>query len=273
MPRATHMSEHPIGPCEDLSRSPSLRDVPCAVVVPCYNESARLQISQFRSFIGSSPALHFIFVNDGSTDNTLEVLTSLQAELQANVSVVSVNPNGGKAEAVRKGLLHATKQDLPFAGFWDADLATPLSAIHDLLHVFSNRPHVDIVMGSRVKLLGRKIRRNPRRHIIGRVFATVVSNVLDLPVYDTQCGAKLFRVTPEFHAILQEPFQSRWVFDVEILARLIRMHGRNSNAVASKIFEYPLYKWEDIGGSKLRPRDFLRAALDVYRIHTNILKS
>jgi hypothetical protein len=127
-------------------------------------------------------------------------------------------------------------------------------------------------MGSRVKLLGRHIHRNPRRHIIGRVFATVVSNVLRLPVYDTQCGAKLFRNTPEFQAILQQPFQSRWVFDVEILARLIRMNGRNPDTVAGKIFEYPLHEWEDVGGSKLRPKDFLRAAIDVYQIHANVLK-
>jgi hypothetical protein len=99
------------------------------------------------------------------------------------------------------------------------------------------------------------------------VFASVVSIALRLPIYDTQCGAKIFRATPEFTQVLREVFLSRWVFDVEILARYIAMNKGNTSYLHDAIYEVPLEKWEDVAGSKVHPGDFLKAFLDILLIY------
>lgn len=130
--------------------------------------------------------------------------------------------------------------------------------------------HVDLhaVIGSCVRMLGRKIERTPMRHYLGRVFATAASVVLSLPVYDTQCGAKVFRAN-EHLATIQERFRSRWAFDVEILSRLTGVTARNADSIASGIYEYPLPSWVHVGGSRLRPWDYLRVASDLLLIWRN----
>jgi hypothetical protein len=128
---------------------------------------------------------------------------------------------------------------------------------------------VQLVVGSRVAMLGREIRRSTVRHFLGRAFATAASAVLRMPVYDTQCGAKLFRVTAQTAPLFAEPFCSRWVFDVEILARLqcsIAFLASTSSS-DGMVYEVPLDQWRDVNGSRLRPRDFLVAALDLARIY------
>src|SRR5947209_3489261 len=165
------------------------------VIIPCYNEAHRLDIERISSWVSCSRDTHLLFVNDGSTDNTLEVLKQLRARYRDRISVLSCQPNRGKAEAVRAGVLHAIDDFKPaVVGYWDADLATPLDAIDRFLEVLASRYETEMVFGSRVKLLGRYVERRPIRHYLGRIFATAVSNVLHLAIYDTQCGAKLFRV-------------------------------------------------------------------------------
>ena len=244
----------------------------CVVVIPCYNEAQRLRSDAFQSFAQMNPGIFFIFVNDGSTDETSDVLNALHSSLPGVTHVLECPSNGGKAEAVRRGMSYALDRIQPsIAGFWDADLATPLDAILDFLRVLDSRPGIEMVFGARVKLLGRYIERNPVRHYLGRSFATVVSTMLRMPIYDTQCGAKLFRVNPELQRVLREPFLSRWIFDVEILARYIQLANGDSTGLQAAIYEYPLTMWKDIAGSKIRATDFFRAFIELGRIYRRYL--
>jgi len=250
-------------------------------VVPLYNEASRLRAEPFFAFLADPDPLHravrFLFVNDGSTDNTLALLEAMRQRAAAlgqadRIAVLDQQPNGGKAEAIRNGMLTALaqhKEGCEYTGFWDGDLATPLAAIPQLLGQLEAVPNLHMIFGSRVRLLGRDIHRKPVRHYLGRIFATAASHTLSLPIYDTQCGAKIFRATPDLARVLAEPFVSRWVFDVEIVARYLQLRGR-AFCFAS-IYEFPLDAWEDVGGSKLRPFDFFHAAFDILRIRRRYL--
>ncbi|HEX6160733.1 MAG TPA: dolichyl-phosphate beta-glucosyltransferase [Thermoanaerobaculia bacterium] len=233
------------------------------LVIPCYNEEHRLPVEALRSF--RAEGVELLFVNDGSSDGTLRVLESLRAEDPARVSVLDLDRNRGKAEAVRRGILAALERKPDFVGFWDADLATPLTELPAFLDVFAANPNIDMVFAARVRLLGRSISRNPSRHYFGRVGATLISSSLGLAVYDTQCGAKLFRASAPMREIFAEPFLSRWIFDVEIIARFIRQRGRD--AAANAIYELPINVWHDVKGSKVKSTDFVRALRDLWKIH------
>jgi dolichyl-phosphate beta-glucosyltransferase len=236
------------------------------VVVPCYNEAHRLDGAAFRGFRLPGRRLRFCFVNDGSRDETLSVLQRLCGERGEQDLVLDLQPNRGKAEAVRRGLLAALEVAPDLVGFWDADLATPLSELSRLCAVLDENPDVDLVLGSRVRLLGRQIERSAVRHYLGRVFATGASLTLGLPVYDTQCGAKLLRAGELARRLVAEPFLTRWVFDVELLARLARAAHGSGKPVERRVFELPLLRWTDVPGSKVRPWDFVRSGLELARI-------
>jgi glycosyltransferase involved in cell wall biosynthesis len=230
------------------------------LVVPCYNEEKRLDVEAFRAHRGAE----FLFVNDGSKDGTLRVLQSLRDADPSRFDVLDLERNSGKAEAVRRGILAAVERGAELTGFWDADLATPLSELPAFLEIFDARPEIAMVFGARVRLLGRDISRHASRHYLGRVGATLISQTLGLAVYDTQCGAKLFRSSAALREVFAQPFLSRWIFDVEILARFVRMQGRD--AVARQVYEYPVKTWRDVKGSKVKSTDFLRALRDLWKI-------
>lgn len=240
---------------------------PCTVVVPCYNEAGRLRLDQFGRFLEAPQNIRLLFVNDGSRDGTLAVLRELEAKYPGRAQVLNQERNTGKAEAVRCGMLHAIAHaDSAYTGFWDADLATPLADIATMRQLLAARSDLQMVFGARVRLLGRSIERRTVRHYLGRCFATCVSIMLRLPIYDTQCGAKLFRITPDLRQVLSTPFQSRWIFDVEIIARFLQLHRNDPGWASHAIYEHPLERWQDVAGSKVHPADFLKALFDLLRI-------
>lgn len=235
------------------------------LVVPCYNEARRLDSEAYLGAVHRQAHLRFVFVDDGSSDDTARVLDTLRSRAPHRIELLTLDRNRGKAEAVRRGMLRAAEGDPGYVGFWDADLATPLEELEGFVRRLEGDSRLALVMGSRVKLLGREIERSPLRHYLGRVFATCVSIVLNLGVYDTQCGAKLFRADPPLiHHLFGEPFRSSWVFDVEILARLITFLAEKDRVLIEQaVYEIPLLTWQDVAGSKVKPTDFARSAVEL----------
>ncbi len=239
------------------------------IIVPCYNESKRIDTDAFREFSKSRAGISFMLVNDGSSDTTLEKLHNL-AEVDVNhFMVLNLPRNRGKAEAVRAGIARSLELRPKYVGIWDADLATPLTEIPGFVHLMERKPEVLMVFGARVKLMGRTIVRPAGRHYLGRISATLISLTLGLPVYDTQCGAKLFRVTDDISSIFRDPFLSSWIFDVEIVARLISRN--NGKLPLDCIYELPLNEWIHKSGSKIKAVDYLLALRELFLIRQKYL--
>lgn len=232
------------------------------IVVPCYNEERRLDAAAFLAALGAEPSLNFVFVNDGSGDGTLDMLIALQAVQPGRITVLSLARNSGKAEAVRQGLLHASRTGAPFVGYWDADLATPLDAIADFVRVMGKFGDLEVVFGARRALLGHRIDRTLKRRAVSRVCGALARQAIRLPVSDTQCGAKLLRTGPALTAALAAPFTAGWLFDVELFARISANVADRRRA----FYEQPLAEWDEVAGSKVSTRAILRSGLQMLRL-------
>lgn len=231
------------------------------IVIPCYNEATRFNRNLFEDFYHRSNVF-FYFVNDGSRDNTWSLLEQI-AKDKDRVLLINMPANGGKAEAVRMGMLQAQlAHRFDYIGFWDADFSTPLDEIKAFQKLL--RPGMKIVTGSRIKRLGATIKRSPFRHYFGRIFATIVTKLFQLPIYDTQCGAKLFH-----HEIVQplfkEAFQSKWMFDLELFIRFKSLYGEKE--LQANCYEQPLECWVDGGNSKMKKMDFLNIPFQIMALY------
>ena len=236
-------------------------------VLDIQEPGTRLPVDKFESFLDSHPHVMICFVNDGSKDNTLDILNSIKNKFP-NVDIVSYEPNQGKAEAVRRGILHCNDHiDHTFIAYLDADLATPLEDCLELTDRFTS--NINFVFGSRILKVGSHIERKKYRFLAGRIIATFISNILKLKVYDTQCGCKLF--TKNLSAVLfKEPFISKWLFDVEIFKRFTLIYGHD--VAIKKMIEVPLKRWVDVGESKVSKSYFFKLWFDLYTIHKSYKK-
>lgn len=233
----------------------------CAVILPCFNEADRLR-SRDLVRLARHPAIRLVCVDDGSTDATATVLESIRAKAPDSISIIRRAENGGRGAAVRDGMRQALAEGASMVGFLDADLAAPVEEMMRL-HAVLATSDAQAVLGARVRRLGARIERTNARRLLGRTFASLASLAIDVPLYDTQCGAKLFHASPELEAALAEPFVAKWTFDVELIARLYH-GGPGAPALGRESFiEVPLEQWHDVAGSKLRRRDAVRALIDL----------
>jgi glycosyltransferase involved in cell wall biosynthesis len=239
------------------------------IVIPCYNEATRLNKGDILEFSKNNENVNLLLVDDGSKDETYSLINEL-AENNASIDAMSLKKNVGKAEAVRIGINKLIEKQCNYVGYFDADFSTPLKYILVFERLLDNpEKSFTVVMGARIRRLGAHIKRKPIRHIIGRVFATLASISLKLPVYDTQCGAKLFRADIAAE-VFNKGFLSKWLFDVEIIARIIIKYGTPESQ--KRFYEYPLEFWEDDGNSRIKFRDFIKMPFSLLRVHLHYNK-
>lgn len=225
------------------------------VVIPCYNEEDRLLSAEFKQFAHKNLGYHLCLVNDGSTDNTLAVLEELQNANPNNISVYNCEKNGGKAEAVRQGVLHLVKDEqFDYIGFLDADLSTDFRDFDDLVKTIENSDF-KIVSGSRISRMGANITKESARKIISMTINLIIQTILGMPFKDTQCGAKIMDREIAMN-MFNEKFITKWLFDVEIFMRMRKFYGKEQTK--KLICEQPLKRWIHADGSKLSMKDSVK---------------
>ena len=225
-----------------------------AIIVPCFNEARRIHKSEFISFSNEHPDTKFYFVNDGSTDDTQKML--LQIQQSSNSNIICLAKNSGKAEAIRTGFITALQNQHDLIGYLDADLSTGINEFLQLKEELTRR-NLDFALGSRIKKIDTIIERSFFRHIVGRIIATFIDWKFKLGIYDTQCGAKVFR-SAIIEKSVEERFYTKWFFDVELLLRIRKNHPGYNAA------EIPLSKWQNVRNSKLSVLSFPAVVKDLF---------
>ena len=229
------------------------------MIVPCFNEEKRINLDYW-SKLSEIPNVHWIFVNDGSSDGTKSLLNQI-----SNSSVINLERNSGKAEAIRKGILETfnkNQTEIFLFGYLDADSAFEIEDIKNVIKLsFSKESTYDSYWGSRVALSGRNIARNNLRHILSRILITIFGYRLGNLPYDPQTGFKVFNFNHEQMTIFDKNFQTKWFVDLEILLRFNAVSGKDM-----KIWEEPVNTWRDIEGSKIRGLEIISVFRDLIKI-------
>mgnify|MGYP003666076435 CR=1 FL=1 len=137
------------------------------IVIPCYNEEKRLWLSAYENFLQLNPEALICFVNDGSSDNTLYILETLQTKFTDNIVILSNPKNLGKAESIRNGMRFCNENpDANFIAYLDADLSTSLEECSSLTTYLKDS--ITFVFGSRIMKIGSVIERRQYRFFTGR---------------------------------------------------------------------------------------------------------
>ncbi|MCL6219529.1 response regulator [Zunongwangia pacifica] len=248
---------------QEVSQNTIIQKRCVGVVIPCYNEEDRLSSKEFTDFVEKHSGYHLCFVNDGSKDNTLHILKELRKGREDYITVYDCEQNGGKAEAVRLGMLHmANYTDLDYIGFLDADLSTDLTDFDDLVKTIETS-NFKIVSGSRISRMGANIAKESARQIISLTINYIIRKILKMNFKDTQCGAKIMD-KEVIKIAFQERFITKWLFDVEIFMRMKKHFG--AKKADGFICEQPLKRWIHADGSKLSMKDSVKIVFQLGHI-------
>jgi glycosyltransferase involved in cell wall biosynthesis len=233
-----------------------------SIVIPAYNESARIgkTLREVLAYLDEQPGGgEVIVVDDGSRDNTSQVaeeVITAHARGRAEGRVIRVEPNRGKGNAVRTGLLAARNR---VAAFFDADLSMPITETPKLVEPIRSGQY-DMVLGSRAldrSLIG--THQPWTREQSGRIFNLVVRLLTGLPFADTQCGFKAFRMDV-CRAVVEGALIDRFGFDVELLFIAHR--------AGLRLLEYPV-RWNDVAGGTVSFKTGLQGFAELRQIRAN----
>lgn len=214
-----------------------------AIIIPCYNEAKRLDYKNVEHLILHSD-LDIFFANDGSKDNTVEIINSIINKYCGRCFLIDFKENSGKANTIYKAINQIKQENkYDFIGYFDADFSTSSSELIKLVSELK-KSGKKFIIGSRILLLNSGIKRKYYRHIIGRIILTVINVKHKLGIYDTQCGVKIFS-KEIIKEVFNKPFKTKWLFDVEIF---IRLKEKNLLQFGK---EFPICDWKDVEGSKL----------------------
>jgi glycosyltransferase involved in cell wall biosynthesis len=229
------------------------------IIIPFFNEQNRMNTANFETIFKSYTDVDFLLIDDGSNDKTFSMINGFSS-LHENVATLQLQVNKGKAEAIRNGVL--TVNNYEYVAYLDADLATPVSELIRLFEIAKTKKQFSFFMGSRIKLIGNQVQRNLVRHYFGRVFATIISQlVLKTPIYDTQCGAKIIKLNLA-KQLFKDEFKTKWLFDVELLLRLKKL----DYYLQESVLEIPLEIWEEKGNSKIKAIEFFMFPFQILKI-------
>ena len=240
------------------------------MVVPVFNEASRFN-EKYWTTVTNSRDIAFLFVNDGSSDGTKEILNSLSAH--SAIRCLHLDENVGKANAVRIGLeelLSSNASVLQFVGFIDADEAIPcdefIRFIDESQEILLSNLDIHAVWASRIALAGHEISRRKYRHFLGRCVSTFLAAGEENFPYDTQCGLKIFVASNDLKRSLSERFQSRWLMEIELLARMNEWHEFN-------LVEFPIRYWRDVPGSKITLMKSLSILVEIIKVKFLLIQS
>lgn len=234
------------------------------IVIPCYNEYERLNTSQYTKELDRNKSISILFVDDGSNDNTPHRFKELKDIFPHRVHFLVKEKNEGKAAAIYDGVRYALENyRYEYLGYIDADLAVSIDEIMTL-SVVLQQENKDFIFGSRWKRIGSKIERKFIRHYVGRIFATIASVLLDLGVYDTQCGAKVFTAEVA-QKVFTGKFNVSWSFDIEIFFRLLKIFTKDD--FDKHCIELPLKQWKDVDGSKVKITHTIKVLKDFWILY------
>jgi dolichyl-phosphate beta-glucosyltransferase len=231
-----------------------------SLVIPAYNEAARIgaTLERVLDYVRAQKGdTEIIVVNDGSRDNTVEIVRKFAQQYPA-LRLLENPGNRGKGYSVRNGMLHANGSILLFS---DADLSSPIEEAQKLFAAIA--AGADVAMGSRWVQSSLQTERQPlHRQLFGRIFNLMLRITLGLKFKDTQCGFKVFtRAAAKKIFRLQQI--ERWGFDPELLY-LAKKFG-------FKVEEVPVV-WGHSGGTRISPlRDGTRMFLEMLRVRWNDL--